>query len=223
MEIRNYKLSISADEYRFKNFIERYHFDEKDTELVSAAVVFVSEIIRVTSAIGYEEQRVICAVTLGEQYDVLVNMAEEAGNLLLSYCLECFGMEMLSKSYEKMNEKVFADSGKWIGDYCFLDMDSPELSGQKGLPAEDGDGKVFRTVLDACGISWRKGMLHPLKSVLFTAAYRTDRAAGECGSCEQCDRLTCTFRQTIQKKIKIKGVENIYSYGIARILENGES
>lgn len=225
MDIKTYKFLISADDNLIKNFIKRYHFDEKDIGLVGAVAVFVGEIIRVTSTICYEEQRVICAATLGEQYDTLVDMAEESGNLLLSYCLECFGMELLSKSYERINEKVYADTGKWLGVYRFLDMDSLEISEQESTAAEDKDGGVFQAVLDAGGISWRKGMLHPLKSVLFTAEYKRDKGENGCYSCEQCDSLTCSFRQNIRDKAEgaaeiSQMPKNIYSYGISRILEN---
>ena len=225
MDIRTYKFSISADDNLVKNFIKRYHFDEKDTSLVEAVAVFAGEIIRVTSAICYEEQRVICAATLGEQYDILISMAEEAGNLLLSYCLECFGMELLSKAYERLNEKVYAETGKWLGVYRFLDMNSLEVSEQESRAAEGEDGGAFQAVMDAGGISWRKGMLHPMKSVLFTAEYKLDKDESGCHSCEQCDSLTCSFRQTIRRKAecaeKISSMtRNVYSYGISRILEN---
>ena len=225
MDIRTYKFSISADDNLVKNFIKRYHFDEKDTSLVGAVAVFAGEIIRVTSAICYEEQWVICAATLGEQYDILISMAEEAGNLLLSYCLECFGMELLSKSYERINEMVYADTGKWMGVYRFLDMDSLEISERESRAAEGEGGGAFQAVMDAGGISWRKGMLHPLKSVLFTAEYKLDKDESGCHSCEQCDSLTCSFRQNIRGKVENAGVisqmsKNVYSYGISRILEN---
>ena len=80
-------------------FMERYHFEMKDRQMIETTVRFACELIKLHIVIGYREEGVTCAITLGDQYDKLSDAVGE--HLLLSYCLECVGMELLSKAYEK--------------------------------------------------------------------------------------------------------------------------
>lgn len=182
MCIRCCSFSIGADEIAVENFIKRYHFGQNDKELVQSAAVFLAGIVQVDAAIGYEDNGVTCAVTLGKHYDELAGIAEDSGNLLLSYCIECLGMEFLASAYEKISETVFTATRKWLGDYRFLDVVDIEK-----------DQSLF-PICEAGGIQFEKGMLHPLKSVVFTAGYKEEKsgAGHDCGNCENAG---CDYRQ----------------------------
>lgn len=217
MYTKNYTFSIGSDEIIIKNFIKRYHFDDNNMELIQSTGVFLAAMITINAAICYEQERVVCAVTLGKRFDELEGLAEESGNLLLCYCMECFGMEFLSRAYNKMNEIVFVETGKWMGSYHFLDWEREENPGVPQAVAE---------VLKGGNIAWQKGMLCPLKSVIFTAGYKADKEESGCHDCGQCRNFTCSFRKSTSKKEKAGSSmavlpERVYSYGISRILENG--
>lgn len=232
MYTKHYTFSIGSDEIVIKNFIKRYHFDETNMELIRSTGIFLAGVITINAAICYEQERVVCGVTLGKHYDELESLVEESGNLLLCYCMECFGMEFLSRAYKKMNEVVFEEKGKWMGNYHFLDWESEEDSGKQKndntFPHFLENGGVPETVakvLKASNISWQKGMLYPLKSVIFTAEYKTDKAESGCHDCSQCGNTTCSFRERIKPGEKVRNSvavlpDKVYSYGISRILEN---
>lgn len=182
MDIKTYKFSMDWDEALINTMISRYHFDENDTELIKSTGIFLSELINVSASICYEKEQVVCAVTLGTCYDEMEGLVEKSGNLLLSYCLECFGMEFLSVAYKKMNEEVFRETGKWMGTYRFLDVGNIEMN------------QSVADVLAKSGILWEKGMFHPLKSAIFTAEYNEDKPENGCHGCEECENLGCSFR-----------------------------
>lgn len=212
--MKKYSFSIGAEEIQIEHFMKRYHFDGKDRELIQSTGVFLAGLLTVESVVCCGQEQAVCAVTLGRNYDELESVVEKSGNLLLGYCIECFGMEFLSKAYEKINELFFGDTGKWLGTYLFLDS---------------ADGETWKTAtsaLKAVGISWEKGMLYPLKSVVFSAQYKDKPEKFNCHDCEKCSNLTCSFRENIHKKEKKKNTvtvsqEAVYSYGISRILRSG--
>lgn len=214
MYVKAYTFPVGKEDISIDNFIKRYHFDENDKELIKSTGTFLAGIITIIAVVCYRKENLVCAVTLGKPYDELEALVEASGNLLLSYCMECMGMELLSKAYAKMNEAVFRETGKWMGEYHFPDSDK--------LKAEN----ELEKVLEEKGIYWKNGMLHPLKSVLFTAEYKENKTESGCHSCEQCDNLTCSFREIAALRRPAKRDEKTvdrsrsYSYGISRILEN---
>ena len=131
---------------------------------------------------------------------------------MLAYAMECFGMEYLSKSYEKLNEIVLTETGKWMGIYRFLG---------------EGDIEMIKRCLCAVEkmpVTWKEGMLRPLKSVIFEAPLKEHKVESGCHNCEQCENVTCSFREVMQegRKRKEKILEaakeqRVYSYGISRI------
>lgn len=209
-QIEKYSLFIRYDEIDIRNFIIRYHFDKKDEELLTATARFLTELVTVRAEIQYLAEKMDCVVTLGERFDKFSELAAE--NLLLSYCVECMGMEFLTKAYEKMNEFVFQKTGKWMGDYYFLDGDSL------------GEMEEWKGIIEDLSVEWKNGMLRPLKSVIFTAKYTDKREESSCSSCEQCGNVTCSFRKIQENRNKSDRIANttalgkeIYSYGISRI------
>lgn len=219
---KKYFFTFKKEEIMVPSFMERYHFDRKDRELVESVGMFLSGLITAPAVIQYEEQGVCCGVTLGATYDELEALVMNSGNLLMSYCMECYGMELLSKAYQKMNEAVFAQTGKWMGTYHFLGVEEEEklqdfLAGiRREWNEEEGPFLAFE-----------KGMLKPLKSVVFTAPYRDKREESGCHSCEQCENRSCSFRKTMESASmkKRKPIEQQiekqarYSYGVSRIMD----
>lgn len=214
MYVKAYTFPVGKEDISIDNFIERYHFDENDKELIKSTGIFLTGIITIIAVVSYRQENLVCAVTLGKQYDELEALVEESGNLLLAYCMECMGLELLSKAYAKVNEAVFQETGKWMGAYHFEDSDRLKVENE------------LAKALGEKGIYWKNGMLHPLKSVLFTAEYKENRTESGCHNCEQCDNLTCSFREiaalwgTAKMDEKIMDRSRRYSYGISRILEN---
>lgn len=200
---------IPYRELDMKGFMKRYHFAQQDFEMVQAAARFLSEITKVDAWLLEKEDGITCAVTLGRQYDEMAQLAAESGNLLLSYCMECLGMEFLSRGYERINETVYERNGVWLSKYHFLEEE--EL-----LQIED----IFRET----GVEWKNGMVRPLKSVVFKAEYRSKREDGGCHDCSNCENVTCSFRKMIEHKNKLyENVDNrkrsakAYSYGVTAI------
>ncbi len=183
-----YKYTIDEKEIDIEGLIARYHFEPADAPFLSSVACFLTELFSVEAEICYAEDQVICVATLGRGYDQLTNLAEDAGKLFLAYTLECFAMEFLSKAYGKMNETVYLEKKKWMGEYRFL--------------GEDDLSKLasYTDQLQSLQVIWQNGMLHPLKSVIFTAAYKEDRKESGCETCEKCQNLTCSFRRVIKEK-----------------------
>lgn len=210
MQTEIFSFSIGYEELGIENFIDRYHFDKKDKELVASTGRFLTELVRVEAGICYLPEKAVCAVTLGTAFDQIAELT--AGHLLLSYCIDCYGMEFLSRAYEKLNEHAFEQRGKWIGTYHFL--------------GEENEEELQSALKELGGISivWGKGMLHPLKSVVFMAEYKGKREESGCDYCRQCGNVTCNFRKNVEtenKKEKIVDTidlgNGIYSYGISNI------
>ncbi|MBR1866148.1 MAG: hypothetical protein IJ801_06545 [Lachnospiraceae bacterium] len=213
MRYQTYAFSIERDALQMDDFLQRYHFEERDRELLWATGRFLTEMIKVEAGLLYQDSQVVCVVTLGSLYDRIAGLVTEAEQLLLGYSMECFGMEMLTKAYERLNEIVFQETGKWMGTYHFFG--AGEVEEQEQLLTHMKDPPV----------QWRQGMLHPSKSVIFQAAYQDRREESGCQSCERCQNVTCSFRK-IQNKHKYVNQINqsgqVYSYGITRIFGGEE-
>lgn len=207
---------ITYKEMALDSFMERYHFEEKDRMLLDAVCRILTELIEAEVVILLKKEQAVCAVTLGKRYDELLNLTADAGHLLLSYSLECFSLEFLSRVYGKINEAVFFETGKWLSEYHFLGDDNIE------------ELEACLPLLDCLSVTWEKGMLHPLNSVIFTAQYKDRREESGCHGCEKCKNISCSFRKTGEEKNKLAqnadtktaGMQ-VYSYGISQILGKG--
>lgn len=217
MLVRKYSFKIDSNNILLEDFMKRYHFDASDYDLIKSVKLFLAELVTVEVGIQFLPERIVCATTLGKCFDQLENVVEETKNLMLSYCMECFAMEFLSKSYERINEFVYKETGKWLGAFDFLDEKNfKEIS-------------FFLEQFEDFPVSWKQGMLHPLKSVFFLAEYKSERQKNGCMNCEQCNHYACEFRNIEHKKYKkddlIKNINTrkaTYSYGISRIFGGEE-
>ncbi len=210
MTVEQYTCTIAYKEIPMQKFMERYHFEPKDREMVETTVRFVCELVKVQMWIGYREDGVVCAITLGKQYDQLSDVVTE--HLLLSYCMECVGMEMLSKAYERVNQHVYERKGCWIGDYQF---------------PEGGKAQKQLEKLQGVSVEWKNGMMHPAKSVVLVAEYVEEQSRSGCEHCMHCGNVDCVFRKKQEKEnmklnygnASVMGTQ-AYSYGVQRIFGN---
>lgn len=193
---------IAYHELDMEGFIKRYHFARQDFEMIKATARFLCEITKVETWFLERTDGIICAVTLGRQYDGAAGLVADSGNLLLSYCMECLGMEFLSGGYEKINDTVHERKGVWLSRFDFLGEED-------FLQIED--------FFPRTGVEWENGMLRPLKSVVFKADYRSEKEDEGCHDCSNCGNITCSFRKIIERKSA-----RAYSYGAATIFGGGE-
>lgn len=192
MEILNYQFDMEQEQITIDFLRERYHLENQEEEWLIGIWTFLTAVVKPQAAVCYGKERVTCAVTLGRSYDKLCDVVAEGKNLMLSYLMDCFGMELLSRSYERLNEAVKEKKGAYMGTFVFVEDVEKELT-------EEG-----RQVCTSVDIVNRKGMLYPLKSVIFTACYEKEQGKSRCQDCRQCENVNCSFRS--------EGVPN--SYGI---------
>lgn len=208
-------------------FLGRYHFAEADREQLWGLWCVLTELLAVNAAavVAPDGKRAVCLVTLGERYDRLSELVEESGNLLMSFGMECFGMELLSTAYDRLEKHVEEKTGFVPAGREFPDAE--QLFGQSGFSADWADKTVMTgSVTEAfrrLGIVWGEGMLHPQKSVLYTVSLapagsqktkdgmqengqkvcdvsggeRKPGFGGRAGhDCEACGQADCAFRCT---------------------------
>ena len=229
-KFKKYSFHISQKDIDLAQFVGRYHFDEKDRPLILAAGGFLAELLPVKAGIRYEKDHVLCAATLSEKYDRLLDLAEEdeEKNLLLAFAMECFAMELLSKGYERMNEAVHEETGRWMGTYHFLSVEDMADRGTV-LLSPGPMGTKEPSPCPELGIILKNGMLYPSKSVIFTAPYVDGKDDKGCHNCDLCSNTGCLFRQEIRKreeemKKREQGLAQsaAYSYGVSRVFGGGK-
>lgn len=201
--VKYYKFIIEYGELNIEEFMERYHFEEKDKTLVEIAGKILTRILELEAGIQFLETETLCIVTLGERYDRLYEMVMKANHLMMAYCMECWALDLLSMSYEKVSEFAHEENGKWLGKYHF----AGEMSTEKM--------EEYLEPFAELSVKWDKTTLKPLKSVIYTASYQDKKENGCMHSCEQCENISCNFRKDSGKPIDL-GL-HAASYGISVI------
>lgn len=210
MQIKKYEFSLNKKDFSIEMFMKRFHLEASDYERIYATHYFLSEVITIKMGIQFFENRIICVVSLGKEFDQLEEVVENSKQLMLSYCMECLGMEYLTQAYRRMNEIVQEETGMWVGNFTFFDEEKLEDISEILMEFKD------------FSVKWENGMLHPLKSVIFTAEYTKEKC--DIHNCETCMQYACNFRNIERKKDKKMELRNkniqkqgVYSYGISRI------
>lgn len=209
MLMKKYRLSIEQKDIKIEEFMQNYHFEASYYEMIRGIQVFLMELVEIEVGVCYKEDSIICVVTLGDLFDQLERVVEDANKLMVSYCMECFGMEFLNQAYKKINERVYEDTGKWLGILDFLD--------EKDFCEIPAILELFHEM----SVAWKDGMLHPLKSVVFKSSY-SEKKKLDCHHCKECLHATCPFRKEEKNDLKIE-TEGMFSYGISRIFGGNES
>lgn len=176
-------LKIPFDKINIVSFVKQYHFCDADMELICSVIRMMCEVITVRTALFLENNYVVGAVSLGNSFDRFEALMMEENHLTISYCMECFSMELLAQSYEMINEIVYEEKGKWLADYHFLEANEME------------DVHSFDELLGKIDVVWERGMLKPLKSVIFRADYTQQKNKAECLDCRSCKNVQCIFRK----------------------------
>lgn len=200
-----YQIPLSQAEYM--QILIRSHFPEAD----------LSECLKIERELSFsdirvrvwycpeQENRLLVVMTLGADFDDLIEKYEKEEELLLAYAVECLAMEVLKKAYDIFPEKLYEREGKYPGEYHFLDDEEmrrmPELLKEMKI-REVSCNEAFALV--------------PQKTVVFMTEVSDKKNAGCISVCETCGREDCPNR-TRGREVRAAGL----NYGYQRILGNG--
>lgn len=200
-----YQIPFSQKEYI--QTLVRSHFKEADfSECLKIERELSFSDIR--AGVWYcpeEENRLLVVMTLGPDFDDLIEKYEKEEELLLAYAVECLAMEVLKKAYDIFPEKLYEREGKYPGEYHFLD------DKEMGRMPEVLKKMKIREV--SCNEAFA---LIPQKTVVFMTELSDEKNAGCISACETCGRENCPNR-TRGRKERPAGL----NYGYQRILGNG--
>ena len=156
-------LEVSLDENCLSDFIRRYHFNENDK----------NEIIRIyrkvfprVHAIFYHvieendkgEKTAIVVASLGRAFDEYQNALVKNEDIHGAYIVDCLGLELLSRAYDAIDDKLHEVTGLYPGGYVFAGSDEIPLEDIPSIMRKLGQKKIRYN--DAY-------VLVPKKSVLF--------------------------------------------------------
>lgn len=213
MKTKVYTFQIEYSELSISEFMERYHFENKDISMVEAIGRFLTEYIHIQAGVITKDDETVCMVTLRKAFDDFEELLARQEKILMSYCAECFGMEFLSKAYEKISHLNKEETGYYLTNYHFLELEILNEERYKSF------GKQVGIYLD-------NGMIKPLKSVVYTAEYSKVKP-NSCIDCSKCDNINCSFRDTKnaieESQVRERIYEQVkYSYGAKRIFGEEE-
>ena len=109
-------LNVSLDEACIKDFIRRYHFDEKDKNEVLKLYRQVKP--RIHAAFHYvtgndknsfckeNAEDVVILVTLGQAFDEFQESFLSKGDIHRAYMLDCIGLELLWAAYDEVDKEI---------------------------------------------------------------------------------------------------------------------
>lgn len=200
-----YQIPFSQAEYM--QTLVRSHFPEADLAeclKIERELSFSDIRVRVWYC-PEQENRLLVVMTLGTDFDDLIEKYEKEEELLLAYAVECLAMEVLKKAYDIFPEKLYEREGKYPEEYHFLDDEEmrrmPELLKEMKI-REVSCNEAFALV--------------PQKTVVFMTELSDARNAGCISVCETCGREDCPNR-TGGREVRSAGL----NYGYQRILGNG--
>ena len=194
-------LKVSLDEACMSDFARRYHFNEQDKNEIEKLYIKVEP--RVHAQFHYcllddngevvEKDATNCArkalvvVTLGQAFDEFQDsfLSDTKENIHRAYILDCIGLELLSRAYSEIDEKLHELTGMYAGNYTFAGEDRLPMSEVPKLMGLLGQKVV--TYNEAF-------VLIPKKSVLF-AVPLSKEPVHKPGLCSACGNVDCAMRQ----------------------------
>ena len=225
MKTISFKIDLNQKEIEF--ILSRYHFCDTDffqlnslyellKQDMEAKILY--EINAPLEFVTYENHGIIL-VTLGHRVDDLSSQYSNQGLLLEAYMIDCLGLELLQKAYEKTDQLFHEETKKWIKQYDFLG-DRFSLSYMKELFDVLGHNEVTYN---------EYYMMSPKKSVIFIAELTDKKEEKSCGICSNCKNLTCENRKkkdvtedSEEKKRKKDNQKQTYNYGYQRIFGSAD-
>ncbi|MBE5933218.1 MAG: hypothetical protein E7263_07345 [Lachnospiraceae bacterium] len=202
-----------------KSTMKKYHFSDTDDKALSDIYGEIVEkcqpyaIYRInhrTTGIRYidESQTAVCAITMGQAMDDILDGYKDEKMLDKAYMAECLASEMLLRMYDVFNQEYSKYHRRYVNRYIFIGDTIPLTNMQTILDdIYDNDDPENREIR-----ANEYGVLIPSKSVVFYALL-TDNPKQICaGICASCGRADCQ-----QSDIKSTVTLN---YGIQKILGN---
>lgn len=197
--MRQIGLDIELTEKELQACASRYHFTEENTGQLHNVYLSMQLLLQCSAEyeMTEEDNRAICAVTLGRWIDELQDIYERAGKVMAAYMAECLAMEMLAKAYEQTAAILHRETGLWVSGYIFF-----------------GDGLTLEQMAEAIKSHGIKSVqcngvygLVPQKSVVYMAQLTHVRQESTCVVCDGCKNTDCQNRQ----------VHTAATYGMERI------
>nr|WP_297705662.1 hypothetical protein [uncultured Butyrivibrio sp.] len=187
-------LNVSLDEACIKDFIRRYHFDEKDKNEVLKLYRQVKP--RIHTAFHYvtgndknsfckeNAEDVVILVTLGQAFDEFQESFLSKGDIHRAYMLDCIGLELLWAAYDEVDKEINNRTGKYVGNYTFAGEDTLPITEIPRLMGILGQKLVTYNSAFA---------LTPKKSVVMVAPL-LDEKMEKNARCSSCSNKECTLR-----------------------------
>ena len=217
----NISLTDVNSEELIRKIINKYHFEDKDRELLMAvlnevqasskahAVYRINQWNTGVKAIDTSQAAVV-AITLGDGVDELQESYEAAGSLQEAYMVEAVSSELLLYLYGRFNSDYARFHRRYVKKYVFIGEDIPLTNMTEILGHLYEKGDVEQEIY-----ANEYGVLIPSKSVVFYALL-TDNPNQVCrGICMSCNRVDCENSEYTNREYENTAILN---YGIQRIL-----
>lgn len=197
----------------------RYHFDREALSRIGILYEAISPLIRITGCFAVRDGKAFCGVTLGAAPDTLQELYGGAGAVSDAYILECIGNVLLEQAYDRLEDVIFARTGKYVRQREFPGAGAPIAQTAEILRLFLADGADFAVSCNACY------QMRPKMSVVYTGTLTEKCAERTVGVCADCPRKDCesrrvsdTARRGGESAAQAKErVSRNYSYGYQRI------
>lgn len=189
---------VTLSEADFGKLIHKYHFKEEDMEKVRGLYQALWPLFDVHAyyewkkagddpdlSVTYPEYLVVF-LTIGKGPDELQDFYESRECISESYIIDCIGLEVMMKAYEKFIKKIQETSGKWAQKIDFFGDTYPITQMRDCMER-----------MEEMDISMNeKFVLSPSKSVAFYLPVNADEKPKKdpCHICENCANTQCMFR-----------------------------
>jgi len=215
------KLQVSLSEADIYRMLRRYHYEEKDLEMIIHLYYAIEPVINpwcyyelAPSRLSIvDETHVSVLVTLGKGIDGMIEAYEAADCMEEAYMLDCIGSELLWNAYGKIHEMLQESKGLW--------QTKMEFIGDK-YPIE-----IIGTVVDNIEAEWneryhRDGqekfhekiryneayILSPGKSAVYIAKVQKNKPKHMQSPCENIC-LNCTNQTCLNRSVSVEECNDV--------------
>ncbi len=215
----NISINDIGREMLIKTTLKKYHFNDTDENVLAEIYDEIVEkcepyaIYRInhrTTGVRYidESQTAVCAITMGQAMDEILETMKEDKKLDEAYMADCLAGEMLLHMYDVFNQEYSKFHRRYVNRYVFIGDTIPLTNMQTILDDIYDDVAVENRGI----IANEYGVLIPSKSVVFYALL-TDNPKQICaGICASCGREDC-HQSGVKSTVTL-------NYGIQKILGN---
>lgn len=191
-----YNLSPTLDDKDIKALMNRFHFDATDYALIKVMYQAMLPLVKAKAYYSFDKIEEIkykdyatCVISLGKGVDELSELYLSHEQVQEGYIIDCLGLELLSKAYEELLERLEEElNGLYVERLSFLGDDYPITL----LP------KLFE-VTKPKEISYNDSFfMIPSKSASFILPLTSERKTNTkdlCNTCATCKNLSCPSRK----------------------------